>query len=133
MNSNSGNGLNKKAPAIENSASSGAVVAGGATSAPTQIEDGIRLPSAETMLHCAKLAISEDKPIMLDYWVDSIKKLVFIGVKDDGSKEKILVRSADEYTSPIGKIFKNGKEHILITENSIYLVDVGIPLKKFSL
>lgn len=133
MNSNSGNALNKKMPAIENGG--GAAVNGGAASsgAPTQIEDGIRLPSAETMLHCAKLGISEDKPIMMDYWVDSIKKLVFIGVKDDGSKEKILVRSADEYTSPIVKIFKNGREHILITENSIYLVDVGIPLKKFSL
>jgi hypothetical protein len=106
---------------------------GAVANAPTQLDEGIRLPSAETLLHCAKLAISEDKPIMMDYWVDSIKKLVFIGVKDDASKEKILVRSVEEYTSPIGKIFKNGKEHILITENSIYLVDVGIPLKKFSL
>lgn len=102
------------------------------TSAQNKTDEGLRLPSHETMMYCVKLALSEDKPIMLDYWVHSIKKLVFIGIRDDGSKEKILVRSAEEYTSPIGKIYKNGNEHILITENSIYIVDVGIPIKKFS-
>jgi hypothetical protein len=115
------------------SATSNAVVPAASSTTPAKNEDGLRFPSNETMLYCVKLALSEDKPIMMDYWVHSIKKLVFIGIKDDGSKEKILVRSAEEYTSPIGKIYKNGNEHILVTENSIYVVDVGIPLKKFSI
>ena len=105
---------------------------GAMSSVPTEVEEGIRLPSPNTMLYCAKLGITEDKPIMMDYWVDSIKKRVFIGVRDDGSKEKILVRSAEEYTSPIGKMYKNEEDHIVITENSIYIIAAGIPIKKFS-
>jgi hypothetical protein len=53
-----------------------------------------------------------------------------IGVKEDN--EKLLVKSEEEYTSPISKIFKVGKEYIIMTENSIYLVDVTIPTKRIS-
>jgi len=89
-----------------------------------------RLPESSTLLQCAKLAIVEDKPIMLDYWVNSIEKKAIIGVKEN--KEKLLVKSEDEYTSPINKIFKVGKEYIIVTENSIYLVDVEIPTKRIA-
>ena len=101
-----------------------------ATTATT--ENGYRLPADSTLQHAAKLAIVEDRPIMLDYWAGSIDKTVLIGVKDDDSKEKILVRSEEEYTSPIQKIFKATSEYIVMTENSIYIVDVGIPTKKIS-
>jgi len=67
---------------------------------------------------------------MLDYWTSSLDKTVLIGVKDN--KEKLLVKSEEEYTSPISKIFKVGKEYIVITENSIYLVDVEIPTKRIT-
>lgn len=92
--------------------------------------NGYRLPENTTLQHAAKLAIVEDKPIMLDYWTNSLDKSVLIGVKDN--KEKLLVKSEEEYTSPIAKIFKVGKEYIIMTENSIYIVDVEIPTKRIT-
>ena len=85
---------------------------------------GFRLPSTTCMQHASKLAIVEDRPIMLDYWTQSIEKKVIIGVKENG--EKLLVKSEEEYTSPIGKIFKIESEYIIITENSIYIVSSDI-------
>jgi hypothetical protein len=93
-------------------------------------ENGYRLPEINTLQHAVKLSIVEDKPIMMDYWTNSLNKTVLIGVKDN--KEKLLVKSEEEYTSPIAKIFKVGKEYIIMTENSIYLVDVEIPTKRIS-
>lgn len=95
-------------------------------------EPGYRLPENTTIQHAIKLAIVEDKPIMMDYWTNSLEKTVLIGVKDDETKEKILVRSEEEYTSPISKIYKVGSEYIIMTENSIYIVDVSIPTKRIS-
>ena len=97
----------------------------------TATDNSYRLPEHNTMQHAMKLAIVEDKPIMLDYWTGSIEKSVLIGVKDDG--EKLLVKGEDEYTSPIVKIYKISNEYIIITENSIYIVDASIPTKKISL
>jgi hypothetical protein len=93
-------------------------------------DNGYRLPEVNTLLHATKLSIVEDKPILMDYWTGSLDKSVLIGVKED--KEKLLVKSEDEYTSPISRIFKVGKEYIIITENSIYIVDTGIPTKPIS-
>jgi len=95
-----------------------------------QNQSGYRLPENNTLQHAAKLSIVEDKPIMLDYWTNSLDKSVLIGVKEN--QEKLLVKSEEEYTSPISKIYKVGKEYIIITENSIYLVDVEIPTKRIS-
>ena len=92
--------------------------------------NNIRLPENNTLQHATKLAIVEDKPIMLDYWSASLEKTVLIGVKEN--EEKLLVKSEEEYTSPISKIYKIGKEYIIITENSIYLVDIEIPTKRIS-
>lgn len=91
---------------------------------------GYRLPENTTLQHVSKLSIVEDKPIMMDYWTDSLEKTVLIGVKD--TQEKLLVKNEEEYTSPISKIYKVGKEYIIMTENSIYLVDVQIPTKRIS-
>jgi len=93
-------------------------------------QSGYRLPENNTLQHAAKLAIVEDKPVMMDYWTNSLDKSVLIGVKEN--KEKLLVNSEEEYTSPISKIYKVGKEYIIITENSIYIVDVEIPTKRIS-
>jgi hypothetical protein len=93
-------------------------------------ETNYRLPSDTTLKHAAKLGIVEDKPIMLDYWSASLDKKALIGVKDSG--EKLLVKSEDEYTSPIAKFYKSGTEYIVITENSIYLVSSEIPTRKIS-
>ena len=91
---------------------------------------GYRLPDTTTMQHASKLAIVEDKPIMFDYWSSSLDKAVIIGVKDN--QEKLLVKSEEEYTSPISKIYKVATEYIIVTENSIYLVDSSISTKRIS-
>jgi hypothetical protein len=93
-------------------------------------DSGYRLPENTTLQHVTKLSMVEDKPIMMDYWTASLDKTVLIGVKEGG--EKLLVKSEEEYTSPIAKIFKVAKEYIIMTENSIYIVDVEIPTKRIS-
>ena len=89
-----------------------------------------RLPGQNTMNHAVKLAIVEDKPILMDYWVNSLEKKALIGMNDKG--EKLLVKSDEEYTSTVAKIFKVGDEYIIMTENSIYLVDNQIQVRRIS-
>ena len=89
-----------------------------------------RLPTEITMKHAMKLAIVEDKPIMMDYWTASLDKKALIGARDNS--EKLLVKSEDEYTSGIQKFYKSGTEFIVITENSIYVVSSEIPTRKIS-
>ena len=87
-------------------------------------------PSTECLQHACKLAIVDDRPIMMDYWTSSHDNNVLIGVRDGG--EKLLVKSEDEYTSPIAKIFKVGNEYIILTENSLYIVNANIATKRIS-
>ena len=87
-------------------------------------------PSAECLHNAAKIAIVEDKPIMLDYWTTSQDSNVLIGVRDGG--EKLLVKSEDEYTSPIVKIYKTGKEYLIVTENSLYVTSSSITTNRIS-
>ena len=96
----------------------------------TEGNSNYKLPAGTTLQHCAKLAIVEDKPIMFDYWTASCDKEVLIGVREN--EEKLLVKSEEEYTSPINKIYKVEKEYIIITENSIYVVSADIPTKRVS-
>ncbi len=95
-------------------------------------EQNYQLPPAAVFGHACKLAIVEDKPIMLDYWVDSLNtsSSVIIGVREGG--EKLLVKSEDEYTSPVGKIYKVEDAYICVTENSIYLVSANVKTKRIS-
>ena len=96
----------------------------------TNTSTSYSLPSNTTLQHCSKLSIIEDKPIMLDYWTDSCDEKILIGVKENG--EKLLVKSEDEYTSPISKIYKSENEYIIVTENSLYIVLSSIPTKRIS-
>tara|TARA_Y100000590_G_C15673032_1_gene996971 strand:+ start:43 stop:348 length:306 start_codon:yes stop_codon:yes gene_type:complete len=89
-----------------------------------------KLPSNTTLQHCSKLSIVDDKPIMMDYWTESCDSNVLIGIRDSG--EKLLVKSEDEYTSPISKIYKSDSEYIIVTENSIYVTSSEIPTKRIS-
>jgi hypothetical protein len=89
------------------------------------------LPSETTYKHASKIAITEDRPIMMDYWTASCDKTAFIGVRAS-NKEKLLVKSAEEYTSPIAKILQVQNEYIILTENSIYLVSKDLPQKRIS-
>ena len=83
--------------------------------------------SIETLKNISKLGISREMPIMLDYWLESQKGEVFIGVKEE---EKILVKNEEEYTSPIKQIYNSINEYIILTENSIYVVSNKIKPKK---
>lgn len=89
-----------------------------------------RLPTNLTMQHISKLAIVNDKPIMFDYWTKSLEKTILIGIREGG--EKLLVKSEEEYTSPIAKIYKVETDYIIETENSLYLADSSIATKRIS-
>jgi len=104
-----------------------------AAAAPPAAESEFKyqLPSETTYKHASKIAITEDRPIMMDYWTASCDKTAFIGVRAS-NKEKLLVKSAEEYTSPIAKILQVQNEYIILTENSIYLVSKDLPQKRIS-
>ena len=93
-------------------------------------ETSYKLPNSALWEHVAKISIVEDKPIMMDYWVDSLDKKALIGVRDN--QEKLLVKNAEEYTSPISKIYKVEDAYIICTENSVYITSCDIPTKKIS-
>jgi ethanolamine utilization cobalamin adenosyltransferase len=92
--------------------------------------DKLVLPPSSIWNQIAKISITEDKPIMLDYWTDSLEKKILIGVKEN--KEKLLVKNEEEYTSPIVKIYKMDEVYIICTENSIYLTSTRIETRRIS-
>jgi hypothetical protein len=96
----------------------------------TNPQENSRLPTTQTLEHAVKLSILEDKPIMLDYWTPSLTSKALIGVRTNG--DKLLVKSEEEYTSSIQKLYKSASEYIIMTENSIYIVDNQIKSRKIS-
>jgi hypothetical protein len=104
------------------------VPAGGAASSDSQPIS--RTPTYACFQHATKVAILEDKPIVLDYWTSSLEKTCLIGVRSNN--EKLLVKSEDEYTSPIAKIFKVDTEYIIVTANSVYIVSADISTRRIN-
>lgn len=87
------------------------------------------LPSPAVLVQAAKLAIAQDKPIQLDYYVDTVAGKAFMG-EDEASKEKMLVKSNEEFTSLIQKVYKVAEDYIVMTENSIYVVSGKIQKRR---
>ena len=87
-------------------------------------------PSVACIQNCIKIAVTDDKPIMMDDWTSSHEGKVLIGVRTNN--EKLLVKSEDEYTSPIEKIYKVETEYIIVTENSLYIVSAAIATKRIT-
>ena len=85
------------------------------------------VPSATVLLRAAQVSIDEDKPLYFDYYRDSLEKKCCIGVQ---GTTKYLVKSNEEYTSTIQTVFKCDTCYIVMTENSLYIVDAGIPIKR---
>ena len=56
-------------------------------SSVSEESNSTKLPSELCLKHAAKLAVVEDKPVMFDYWVDSLEKKCFIGVKEGSDGE----------------------------------------------
>lgn len=87
----------------------------------------IPLPAPATLTAAAKLAIDLDKPIQMDYWNASSVKEAMIA---ETSGVQVLIKSADEYTSPIQKLYKKDSDAIIVvTENTIYLVSQRIEMR----
>lgn len=95
-----------------------------------------RLPDTKTLQYLAKLSIDNDKPVLFDYWVDSLDKKIVVAVKDpdpndkDAQPTKYIVKSKNEYTSTVVKNYKVERDFIFITENSIYVIDAETPFRK---
>jgi hypothetical protein len=110
--------------------------AGNASNANTQVAKPTQpsevMPSPQTMMQAAKLALNEDRAIMLDYYRESCKGTAFLG-EDGETKERILVKSKEEFTSLIKKLYKVGEDFIVITENSVYVVGGNIQKRKVNL
>ena len=95
----------------------------------TAEENNLTLPTTTSLQHAAKIALVEDKKIMMDYWLESSKEEAYIGVREN--QEKLLIKGdGDEYTSPITKVYKVSNEFLIVTENSIYLVSSSVPTKR---
>jgi len=90
------------------------------------------LPNATTLLQAAKIAMEQDRAIMLDYFRQTANGTAFLG-EDPESKERILVKSKDEFTSLIKKLYKAGDDFIILTENSLYIVSGKIQKRKVNL
>lgn len=98
---------------------------------PTPAASKEILPNPATLLHAARLAIQQDKPIQVDYYVESATGKAVVG-KDPETNEKMLMKSNDEFTSLIVKIYKANEDFIIITENSIYIVSGKISERKIN-
>lgn len=103
-----------------------------AAAAPVDI-----LPSATALLQAAKLGIKDDKPIKLDFYVDTYHQKAFIGEDVTDPKDKVLVKAKDEFTSTIQKLYKveakADSDFIVVTENSLYIVSGKIQKRKIDL
>jgi hypothetical protein len=87
------------------------------------------MPSAQVLVHAAKLAMEQDKPIQLDYYADTAMNKAFLG-EDQETKEKMLIKSNEEFTSLVQKVYKVQEDYIIMTENSIYLVSGKIQKRR---
>ncbi len=86
-------------------------------------------PSLQALVNAAKIAIEQDRPIQLDYYVDSATKKAFMG-KDTETNEKMLVKSHEEFTSLVQKVYKVAEDYIVLTENSLYIVSGNIETRR---
>jgi hypothetical protein len=97
--------------------------------------DLTNVPTDKALKHAAVLAIQHDKPILLDYFNDTRDGKAFLG-EDATTKEKMLVRSEEEYTSLVQGMWRAGKEagndFIVMTENSIYIISGNTRKKTIS-
>lgn len=91
----------------------------------------VSIPSDRVLQNAAKKAIEEDRPICLDYYTDSCSGKAFIGQTAD-TKERLLIKSSEEYTSKIKSLFKVDECYLILTENSLYVVSTSIKARRIS-
>lgn len=93
----------------------------------------IVIPSATTLTSVAKLAIEQDKKIMLDYYVESLNEKAFIGEDATSKDQRVLIKTRKDFTSLVQKIYKVGDDYLIMTENSIYVVSCKIKKRPINL
>lgn len=103
-----------------------------ATSASATPASASLAPTPQTLIQAAKLAMEQDRAIMLDYYVDTAQGKAFLG-EDGATKERVLVKSKEEFTSLIKKLYKVGEDFIVLTENSLYVVSGKIQKRTVNL
>jgi len=92
----------------------------------------VDIPNDKVLAHAAKIAMEQDKPLMFDYYMETkAGGPAFLG-EDKDTKERILVKNPEEYTSPVKKMFKAKDDYIIVTENSVYIVSGSIKKKEIS-
>jgi hypothetical protein len=102
--------------------------------APVSAPAAATIPSATVMLQAAKLAIDQDRAIMLDYYVQTVNGTAFLGEDSENKEQRILVKSKEEFTSLIKKVYKVGEDDLIVlTENSLYIVSNKIQKRKVNL
>jgi hypothetical protein len=112
------------------SASTAASAANAATANAAALQQqATPLPSPAVLVQAAKLALAQDNPIRLDYYVETANGTAFMG-EDAETKDKMLVKSAEEFTSLIQKTYRVGEDYIVLTENSIYVVSGKLQKRK---
>ena len=75
------------------------------------------LPADLTLRHAVKLSLENGKSIRMDYFIPSLKGEVCIG---QYKEEKLLIKSGDRI--PILKVYRTGREYIIIGVRDIYIV-----------
>jgi hypothetical protein len=103
-----------------------------ATPSATATASASLAPTPQTLVQAAKLAMEQDRAIMLDYYVDTAQGKAFLG-EDGATKERVLVKSKEEFTSLIKKLYKVGEDFIVLTENSLYIVSGKIQKRTVNL
>lgn len=111
------------APTASTATQGGNTVATGATET---------LPSAAALIQAAKISIEQDKEIKLDYFRQTANGTAFLG-SDPETKERVLLKSKEEFTSLIKKVYKVSEDIIVLTENSLYIVSGKIQSRKVNL
>jgi hypothetical protein len=114
------------------SAPSNPSAAAASSSASVSASSATLIPSATLLQQAAKLAIEQDRAILLDYYEQTANGTAFLG-EDPETKERILVKSKEEFTSLIKKLYKVADDFIILTENSIYIVSGKIQKRKVNL
>ena len=98
---------------------------------PAAVPATTDIPNEKVLFHAAKIALEQDKPILLDYYLATRTGSAFLG-EDRETREKILVKNPEEFTSPVQKMFKARDDYIIVTENSVYIVSGSIKKKEIS-
>ena len=119
-------------PAPNTAATNTVAAAATNTAATTTAVKPDIVPTATALVQAARLGIQQDKPIQLDYYVDSAISKAFLG-EDAETKERVLIKSKEEFTSLVQKIYKVDEDILILTENSIYLVNGKIQKRKINL